>query len=61
MVFFHDLCLIMFNAPYSIVEQITDAVVAAYILNVTLIVPMLDQKSYWKDARFVQQTIIQSS
>ncbi|KAL9231894.1 hypothetical protein vseg_007057 [Gypsophila vaccaria] len=29
---------------------ITDAVVAAYILNATLIVPMLDQKSYWKDA-----------
>ncbi|KAL9244818.1 hypothetical protein vseg_018542 [Gypsophila vaccaria] len=29
---------------------ITDAVVAAYILNATLIVPTLDQKSYWKDA-----------
>ncbi|KNA11835.1 hypothetical protein SOVF_131490 [Spinacia oleracea] len=29
---------------------ITDAVVAAYILNATLIVPNLDQKSYWKDA-----------
>ncbi|KAJ8450802.1 hypothetical protein Cgig2_032427 [Carnegiea gigantea] len=28
---------------------ITDAVVAAYILNATLIVPMLDRKSYWKD------------
>ncbi|KAJ0077310.1 hypothetical protein Patl1_36054 [Pistacia atlantica] len=29
--------------------QITDAVVAAYILNATLVIPKLDQKSYRKD------------
>nr|XP_043625494.1 O-fucosyltransferase 16-like [Erigeron canadensis] len=28
---------------------ITDAVVAAYILNSTLVVPKLDDRSYWKD------------
>lgn len=32
--------------------QIIDAVVVSYILKATLVVPKLDQQSFWNDSRF---------
>lgn len=57
--FYHLTMIIDFYV--LITEQITDAVAVAYILNATLIVPMLDQQSYWKDARFVLSCLCISS
>lgn len=37
--------------------QIIDAVVAAHILNAVLVIPKLDQQSYWKDSRFLLDMI----
>ena len=38
-------------ASFLILLQITDALVAAYILNATLLVLKLGQKLFWKDSR----------